>query len=88
MPKAIFGMKLVLYIGGTYPHIKNYMAIQRMCKSTEIEFEETNDYERINLYDKIIYLIDFVINFIFDDFFCSSHLCGVHGNRHFFEKGI
>jgi hypothetical protein len=51
-------------------------------------FNYLNDYERINLYDKIIYLIDFVINFIFDDFFCSSHLFGVHGNRHFFEKGI
>jgi len=53
MPKTTFGMKLVLYIGGIYPHIKNYMAIQRMCKSTEIEFEETNNYERIkvNNYD-------------------------------------
>ena len=49
MPKTTFGMKLVLYFVNGLPHNKNYMAIQRMCRSLEIEFEETNNYERIKI---------------------------------------
>ena len=46
---ATSGMKLVLYFVNGLPHNKNYMAIQRMCRSLEIEFEETNNYERIKM---------------------------------------
>ena len=53
---ATSGMKLVLYFVNGLPHNKNYMAIQRMCRSLEIEFEETNNYERIkmNNYDILV----------------------------------
>lgn len=55
-------IKLVLYIINGLPHIKNYMAIQRMCKSLEIDFEETSSYERIKLnnYDILMSCHDYV----------------------------
>lgn len=42
-------MKLVLFISGNIPHHKNYLAIQRMCAKSSIEFEETRDYERLKI---------------------------------------
>jgi hypothetical protein len=46
-------MKLVFYMLSGLPHHKNWDAIQRMCKSCNIEFEYTNSIERIkqNNYD-------------------------------------
>ena len=40
-------MKLVLFIINGYPHNKNYKAIQRMCRSLNIEYEESNSIDRI-----------------------------------------
>jgi hypothetical protein len=40
-------MKLVLFIVNGYPHNKNYQAIQRMCRSLNIEYEESNSIDRI-----------------------------------------
>ena len=40
-------MKLVLFIINGYPHNKNYQAIQRMCRSLNIEYEESNSIDRI-----------------------------------------
>lgn len=40
-------MKLILYTGNGLPHKKNHMAIQRMCKKCSIEYEESNDYNRL-----------------------------------------
>ena len=43
-------MKLILYIGPSgYPHHKNYDAIQRMCKSSSVEFEISSSIDRLQL---------------------------------------
>jgi hypothetical protein len=49
-------MKLVLYIGGGWPHNKNLQAIERMCNSMSIEYEISGDYNRIkqNNYDILV----------------------------------
>ena len=44
-------MKLILYVKNGYPHHKNHQAIQRMCRSIGIEYEESSDYERIKIYN-------------------------------------
>ena len=36
-------MKLVLYMISGIPHPKNWSAIQRMCRSCNIEFKYTNE---------------------------------------------
>lgn len=56
-------MKLVFYMISGIPHPKNWSAIQRMCRSCNIEFEYTNDIERlkINNYD-ILYCIMYYVD--------------------------
>ena len=55
-------MKLVLYTSGHRPHHKNWASIQRMCKSCDIEFEYTNNRERIKTsnYDILYCTSDYV----------------------------
>jgi glycosyltransferase involved in cell wall biosynthesis len=55
-------MKLVVYMKSYHPHHKNWDAIQRMCKSYNIEFEYTNSLERIqeNNYDILYCMANFV----------------------------
>ncbi len=56
-------MKLVFYMVSGIPHPKNWDAIQRMCKSCNIDFEYTNDIERIKRNDyEILYCIMNYIN--------------------------
>ena len=54
-------MKLVHYFL-EHPHKKNHSAIKRMCESCDIEYEETNNRERlkINDYDILIAMINYV----------------------------
>ena len=40
-------MKLLLFMGGGLPHPKNHQAIQRMCRSCSIDYEETSDVKRM-----------------------------------------
>ena len=56
-------MKLLVFMINGYPHNKNWEAIQRMCKSYNIEFEYTNCINRIknNDYD-ILYSMASYIN--------------------------
>jgi glycosyltransferase involved in cell wall biosynthesis len=50
-------MKLIIYSSiNLNPHIKNYNAIQRMCKSHSIEYEFCSDYNRIRNNDYNILL--------------------------------
>jgi glycosyltransferase involved in cell wall biosynthesis len=55
-------MKLVLYINGEWPHNKNHQALIRMCRSLNIEYEETHDYNRLktNNYDILISCHSFI----------------------------
>lgn len=55
-------MKLVFYILSGPPHRKNLTGIQLMCKSYNIEFEYTNDIERLkdNNYDILYCMCDYV----------------------------
>jgi glycosyltransferase involved in cell wall biosynthesis len=55
--------KLVFYMTSGIPHPKNWDAIQRMCRSYNIDFEYTNDLERLkrNDYD-ILYTIMYYVD--------------------------
>ena len=56
-------MKLVFYMPSGLPHRKNWEGIQRMCASSNVDFEYTNSIERIkqNNYD-LLYCISSAIN--------------------------
>lgn len=55
-------MKLVFYMISGIPHPKNWAAIQRMCKSCNIDFEYTNSVERlkINNYDMLYCIAHYI----------------------------
>jgi hypothetical protein len=55
-------MKLVLYVNGGLPHRKNLQAIQRMCNVMSIEYEVSDNYDRlkINNYDILLSCVSFI----------------------------
>jgi glycosyltransferase involved in cell wall biosynthesis len=55
-------MKLVFYMSSGLPHPKNWLGIQRMCASYNIEFEYTNNIERlsVNNYDILYCMSNYI----------------------------
>lgn len=69
-------MKLVLYMVSGIPHHKNWEAIQRMCKSCNIDFEYTNNIERLK-YDN--YDILYCTSNYVDPYIISNRIKIIYG---------